>query len=112
MPASEAAAPTLSPASTSASAAESPETSGPMADDGPHALVLHVTSDSWIEVVDGGGKSLLARTVRSGESVGLDGAVPLRLRIGNAPATAVIFRGQPVALAPYTRDNLARLELR
>jgi len=112
MPASEAAAPTLSPASTAGSAAESPETSGPMADDGPHALVLHVTSDSWIEVVDGGGKSLLARTVRSGESVGLDGAVPLRLRIGNAPATAVIFRGQPVALAPYTRDNLARLELR
>jgi len=85
---------------------------GAAAGDADHALVLHVTSDSWIEVIDGRGQALLARTVKPGESIGLDGALPLRLRIGNAPATAVVFRGQPVALAPYTRDNLARLELR
>ena len=98
-----------SAASPAASASELREAG---AAEAPHALVVHVTSDSWIEVVDASGKALIARTVKPGESIALDGAVPLRLRIGNAPATAVIFRGQPVALAPYTRDNLARLELR
>jgi cytoskeleton protein RodZ len=106
-----AAAPEL-PASALASMPAEPAASSGAADDAGRTLVLHVSSDSWIEVVDARGRALLARTVKPGESVALDGAVPLRLRIGNAPATEVIFRGQPVALAPYTRDNLARLELR
>jgi len=100
------------PSPSAASAADANGAADSSADREEGALVLHVTSDSWIEVVDAEGKSLLARTVRPGESVALEGAVPLRLRIGNAPATAVTFRGQPVALAPYTHENLARLELR
>jgi cytoskeleton protein RodZ len=48
----------------------------------------------------------------AGESVGLDGAPPLRLRIGNAARTRVVFRGQPAELAAFTRDNVARLELK
>ena len=42
----------------------------------------------------------------------LDGAAPLRVRIGNAAGTRVSFRGQPMELAAYTRDNVARLELK
>ena len=41
----------------------------------------------------------------------LDGALPLRVTIGNAAATQLAFRGQPVNLASRTRDNVARLEL-
>jgi len=41
----------------------------------------------------------------------LDGALPLRLKIGNARATEVVFRGRPMDLSPSTRDNVARLEL-
>jgi len=76
------------------------------------SLQLQATADSWIEVLDGRGQALLARTVRPGEVLGFDGVMPLKVKIGNAAATQVVFRGQPLALGVYTRDNIARLELR
>ena len=63
-------------------------------------------------MTDARGRVLLARLVKPGETVDLDGAAPLRVRIGNAAGTRVSFRGQPMELAPYTRDNVARLELK
>lgn len=79
----------------------------------PAGLVHLRTNDaSWIDLRDAGGQVLLSRTVMPGESVGLDGALPLRLVVGNAAATELGFRGQPVDLAAHTRDNVARLELR
>lgn len=76
------------------------------------ALVLHATSESWIEVRDAEGQVLLSRSLLAGESVGLDGAMPLKLRIGNAEGTEVSFRGKPIELTPFVRDNVARLELK
>lgn len=79
----------------------------------PGGLVqLRSSEASWIEVRDARGVLLLSRTVQPGESVGLDGSLPIRLVIGNAAATQLGFRGQPVDLAPSTRDNVARVELR
>jgi len=75
-------------------------------------LQIRVVETSWIEVQDGRGPVLLSRTVQPGESVGLDGALPLRLTIGNAAATQLVFRGRPVELTAATRDNVARLELK
>ena len=75
-------------------------------------LALRTTEASWIEVTDANRRTLLSRTVQPGETVGLDGALPLRLTIGNASATQLSFRGRPVDLAPHVRDNIARLELR
>ena len=42
----------------------------------------------------------------------LDGELPLRVRIGNARATRLVFRGQAVGLEAFTRDNVARVELK
>ncbi len=78
----------------------------------PAGLLIRTSAESWIEVSDAQGRALLSRIVRPGESVGLDGALPLQLRIGNAGATELSFRGQPVALMAHTRDNIARLELK
>jgi len=79
----------------------------------PSGLVQLRTSEaSWVEVRDARGQLLLSRTVQPGESVGLDGSLPLRLVIGNAAVTQLGFRGKPVDLAPSTRDNVARVELR
>jgi cytoskeleton protein RodZ len=75
-------------------------------------LSIRVSETSWIEVQDGRGTVLLSRSVQPSESVGLDGAMPLRLTVGNAAGTQLVFRGQPVDLAPSTRDNVARLELK
>lgn len=78
----------------------------------PGMLQLHTTSASWIEVSDGRGQPLVSRLMKSGESIGVDGAPPLRVRIGNASGTQLVFRGQPTDLRAFTRDNVARLELR
>jgi len=37
---------------------------------------------------------------------------PLTLRIGNASGMTLSFKGQVVDLVPYTRNNVARLELK
>jgi cytoskeleton protein RodZ len=77
----------------------------------PATLALHANAESWVEVLDSRGQTLLSRIVQPGERVGLDGALPLRLTIGNAAATLLHFRGQPVDLAANTRDNVAHLQL-
>jgi cytoskeleton protein RodZ len=75
-------------------------------------LQLRPSAPSWVEVIDANGKPLIARLLQADESVGLDGALPMKVRIGNASATEVVFRGQPLELGPFTRDNLAKLELK
>jgi cytoskeleton protein RodZ len=105
------AAPPAEPAGETVFSAPPPAAAG--SGEAPAArLVQLATSDaSWIEVRDARDRVLLSRTVQPGERVGLDGTLPLRLIIGNAGATELSFRGQPVDLAPRTRDNVARLEL-
>lgn len=75
-------------------------------------LQVRTSAPSWVEVSDARNQTLIARLMQPGESVGLDGAPPLRVRIGNASATQITFRGRPAELAAFTRDNVARLDLR
>jgi cytoskeleton protein RodZ len=75
-------------------------------------LQLRSSAASWIEVTDGHGKSVFSRLLQAGEAVGIDGVPPLKVRIGNASGTEVVFRGLPTELQPFTRDNVARLELK
>ena len=83
------------------------------ASDAPEdAIELRTSAPSWIEVTDGRGRALLSRLVQAGETLGLDGDAPFRIRIGNASGTRLRFHGQPMALAEATRDNVARLELK
>ena len=75
-------------------------------------LQVIASADSWVEVVDAQGHSLLSRTVVAGESVGLDGSMPMKVKIGNAGGTRLKLRGDNVDLTPWTHDNVARLELK
>jgi cytoskeleton protein RodZ len=98
-------------ASAPAVEASTPQAASPVASSVQGVLLLRASAESWVEVIDGRGAPLLSRMLQPGESVGLDGASPLRVRIGNASATQVSFKGKLVELAP-TRDNVAKLELR
>lgn len=91
--------------------------SAPAASSAPVALgatvvQLRARAPSWVEVVDARSKVLIGRTLAAGEAVGLDGVLPLRVKIGNAKATELSFRGRPVDLEAVARDNVARLELK
>ena len=48
----------------------------------------------------------------AGESVDLDSALPMHVKIGNAGGTRLKLRGDNVDLTPWTRDNVARLEVK
>lgn len=72
---------------------------------------ITVTATSWVEVRDGRGQVRWSRLLAAGESVPLEGPVPMRIVIGNARAAKVVFAGRVVDLAPWTRDNVSRLEL-
>jgi len=107
----EVAASAAAPATASAPAAEASQVAANAAPSATGVLLLRTSAESWVEVIDGRGSPLLSRMLQPGETVGLDGASPLRVRIGNASATQVSFRGKPVLLTP-TRDNVAKVELR
>lgn len=76
------------------------------------ALQVRASAASWVEVLDAHGQPLFSRLLQPGETVGVDGEAPLKVRIGNAAVTQLVFRGQPLELAPFTRENVARLELK
>lgn len=75
-------------------------------------LQVRATGQTWVEVTDAAGTSVFSRLLQPGETADVDGNLPLRVKIGNASGTELSFRGQPVDLAPGTRDNVARLELK
>lgn len=79
------------------------------AGEGP--LVLKSAQAAWVEVRDTKG-IVLSRHLKEGETVVLAGTPPFKLRLGNSQALQVIYQGQPVELASYTRNNVARLELK
>lgn len=106
------AASALAPVAASAASAVS-------ATDAAAVLILTAREDSWIEVRDAQGRSLLSRLLRAGESMGAGVETdarwqqPLSLKIGNAQGTQIRFRGQVVEVpASAVRDNVARMELK
>ncbi len=108
-----ASAPVLTPAAVSATAAQDVDEVLAHVAAAPNIpLQVVASADSWVEVVDAQGHSLLSRTVMAGETVGLDGALPMRVKIGNARGTHLKLRGDNVDLTPWTRDNVARLEVK
>ena len=103
------AVPSVAPSAMAAPApASAPPVAAPRATSG--ALLLKATAESWIEVIDGRGTVLVSRSLQPGESLGLDGASPLHVRIGNVSATTVTYRGRAVTMSP-TRDNIAKFDL-
>ncbi len=78
----------------------------------PGLLELRANAESWIEVKDGRDRILLSRSLKPNESVMLDGVMPIRVKIGNAAATELRYRGELIDLAPMTSENIARVQLK
>lgn len=75
-------------------------------------VVVRTSSESWVEARDASGKVLMSRMVSEGEDVGVNGELPIRLKVGNASSATVLFKGQPFDLRPYTSGSVARVELK
>ena len=53
----------------------------------------------------------MSRILSAGETVGLDGARPLSVKIGNVAGTEVSWKGAPVDLQALQRSNVATFDL-
>ncbi|KQU91096.1 hypothetical protein ASC78_19130 [Variovorax sp. Root318D1] len=104
----------LPPSGTSAAAASASPTSATAvaAAAGNQPLVFVAREECWITVTEAGGKQLLRRSLKAGETVGLSGALPLSVVVGRASAVDVQVRGKPYDLKPVTRGGgVARFEV-
>jgi len=109
----------VEPTAPPAQAASAPVLGAPAAAPAPvatapsDALVFVAREDSWVTVNEAGGKQLLRRTIKAGETVGLSGALPLSVVIGRASGMSVQVQGKPFDLASVTKSGgVARFEVK
>jgi cytoskeleton protein RodZ len=70
------------------------------------------SGDSWVNVTDADGRSLLSRYYHAGEAGEISGNAPLLVVIGNAQVTRMASNGKEIELAPYTRLSVARVAVK
>lgn len=99
---------TVQPAVPSAPAAE-PVSSVPAS---TALLNIRATADSWIEVVDGTGKTQVQRMLKSGDVVDFSAAPPYSVVVGRADAVTVTVRGQAFDVSPFARNSVARFQVK
>ncbi len=112
-PSTSAATPTFAAAVLSAAAASEPvQTSAPAALETSEILTLTARGNSWVEVTDAKRVLVLRKTMLSGESQNLGGALPMTVVVGRANLVDVQVRGSVVDLVPVSKDNVARFEVK
>lgn len=74
-------------------------------------ITVTLRGSSWVEITDGSGRVVISQTLPGGQTQAVLGTPPFDVVIGNAPNVVLNFRGQPIDLGPYTRQNVARLTL-
>ena len=78
------------------------------------SVVLRVSAqaETWLQVVRPDGTVLLSRLLQTGDVVDVGSAPPYTVVLGRASAAQVFVRGQAIALAPHTRGDVARYEVK
>ncbi|MDP9903024.1 helix-turn-helix domain-containing protein [Variovorax ginsengisoli] len=98
------------PAAPAATEPAAPAAAVPASSD---AVVFVAREDSWVTVTEAGGKQLLRRTIKAGETVGLSGKLPLSVVVGRASGMSVQVQGKPFDLASVTKSGgVARFEVK
>lgn len=110
------AAPTPSPQPAAAQAvpqgtAQAMGTAVPMAA-GADRLVFDFGQESWVEVKDRGGNTLLSQLNPSGSSKVVEGKPPFSVVIGNASQVRLQYNDAPVDLTPHIKVEVARMTLK
>ncbi|MFN9727916.1 RodZ domain-containing protein [Acidovorax sp.] len=75
-------------------------------------LVLRASAESWVQVRDSSGVSVLQRKLSAGETVSVGGSMPLAVVVGRADVIEVFVRGKPFDVLAVSRENVARFEVK
>lgn len=106
---------TASPVAVPAPVASAPSVATPSAATpaaGASLMTLTASGESWVEVVNGRGETVLQRMLKAGDSVDFSSAPPYAVVVGRADAVQVSVRGQPLDITPYARNSVARFEVK
>ena len=78
------------------------------------SVVLRVSAknETWLQVIRPDGTVLMDRLLQTGDVVDMGSAPPYTLVLGRASAAQVFVRGQAIPLAPHTRGDVARYEVK
>ncbi len=79
---------------------------------GPDHIGLKFSAGSWVEVRDSSGAVIFSQLNAAGGHQDVYGQAPLQVVVGNANAVKLTYNGRPVALAPYTKIDVAHLTLK
>ena len=74
-------------------------------------LTFKTTSETWVQIVDASGQTVVSRLLPAGSEQVFAGEPPLKVTIGNVSGTQLLLRGQPVDLSARTQNNVARIEV-
>ena len=73
------------------------------------ALTFRFNEESWVEVRDGAGALIYEDLGAAGQTVRVTGNAPFSVLVGYAAGVQLTYNNDPVALAPHTRQAVARL---
>lgn len=77
-----------------------------------HRIEFICQEESWLEVTDGTGRSLVSSLNAAGSERLVRGRGPFEIVVGNARGVTLIVDGRPVDLQPHTRVDVARLTIK
>lgn len=97
--------------SAAASTPIAPAPVPPAVSGGPHVLVIAASADCWFEITDADGGKVDSGLLHAGETRTWRAAGLLHVILGNAGGVQVTRDGQPLALGPYRRANVARFDV-
>jgi cytoskeleton protein RodZ len=100
------AAPSVAVAETPAAQAQQPSGGG-----GEGRIRLEFDRESWVEIRDRDGKTLMSQLNPAGSRRVVIGRRPLSLVIGSGAAVRLTYNDKPVDLKPYIQIEVARLTL-
>ncbi len=63
------------------------------------------SGQSWVEVIDANGRSILSRRYNAGDVDEVSGRGPFSVVVGNASVTRMAYNGREFSLAPHIRAN-------
>lgn len=101
--------PATTPDAAAATTADATTPAQPIA--GEVNIKLEFTEDVWMQVKDGGKKTLYESLNASGSTKELKATTPLNFKVGNARGVKIYLNGQLYDQAPHTKGSVSRFKV-
>ena len=102
---------TIEVSETENSELESPESDTETSGSGNDTLVMKLSSDSWVEILDSDNNKVFFNLATAGTTYTLKGNAPFDILFGFAKGVTLTFNGKPVDFESHSKNGVARFTL-